>query len=76
MAVKKSIRVEERESVSVKKMPKLVTAGWVMLLLAGLGHMMPTQLGPVLNWGVFGVSLQMVIGVASVVIALYFLLEE
>lgn len=53
---------------------KWATVGWSLLLLGGLGHMLPTQMMPLLKWSMYGVSLQMVVGVLSVVAALYFLL--
>jgi dissimilatory sulfite reductase (desulfoviridin) alpha/beta subunit len=53
---------------------KWATVGWSLLLLGGLGHMLPTQMMPLLSWSMYGVSLQMVVGVLSVVAALYFLL--
>lgn len=52
------------------------TAGWALLLLGGLAHMLPGQMAPLLNWSVYGVSLQMAVGVVSVVLALYYLLGE
>ncbi len=48
--------------------------GWGLLLLGGLAHMLPTQMAPLLRWSLYGVSVQMVVGVVSVVLALYFLL--
>lgn len=51
----------------------LVTVGWYTLLLAGLGHMFPTQMGPLLNWKL-GVTVQFAIGVVGLVVALYYLL--
>lgn len=48
--------------------------GWGLLLLGGLAHMLPTQMAPLLRWSLYGVSLQMVVGVVSVVLALYYLL--
>lgn len=53
---------------------KWATAAWALLLLGGLGHMLPTQMEPVLGYSLYGVSVQMVVGVLSVVAALYFLL--
>lgn len=52
------------------------TAGWALLLLGGLAHMLPSQMAPLLKWSAYGVSLQMVVGVISVVLALYYLLGE
>lgn len=53
---------------------KWATVGWSLLLAGGLGHMLPTQMAPLLGWSVYGITLQMVVGVLSVVAALYFLL--
>jgi hypothetical protein len=53
---------------------KWVTMGWGLLLLGGLAHMLPIQMAPVLKWALWGITLQMVVGVLSVVTALYFLL--
>lgn len=63
---------------SKKRSPygKIATFGWLMLLLGGLGHMLPGQMAPVLNWAVWGVTLQTAVGVLSVIVALYYLLEE
>jgi hypothetical protein len=55
---------------------KWVSAGWVLLLLGGLAHMLPEQMAPIMKWSLFGISLQLAIGVVSVVMALNFLLEE
>lgn len=51
-----------------------VSVGWGLLLVGGLAHMLPTQMAPVVQWSVYGVSIQMAVGVLSVVMALYFLL--
>ena len=53
---------------------KWASVGWGLLLVGGLSHMLPTQMAPLLKWGMYGVTLQIVVGVASVVLALYFLL--
>ena len=63
--------------MAVKKLineGKWVTVGWGLLLLGGLAHMLPTQMAPLLGWSLYGVSVQMAVGVLSVVMALYFLL--
>ena len=52
------------------------TVGWALLLLGGLAHMLPSQMEPLLKWSMYGVSLQMAVGVVSVVLALYYLLGE
>ena len=67
--------------VSVMPAPKpkgemWATVGWALLLLGGLAHMLPAQMAPLLQWSVYGVSLQMAVGVVSVVLALYYLLGE
>ncbi len=53
---------------------KWVSVGWGLLLLGGLAHMLPVQMAPLLQWGVYGVTVQMAVGVVSVILALYFLL--
>jgi len=55
---------------------KWVTMGWVLLLIGGLAHMLPEQMAPVLKYAAFGVTVQMAVGVVSVVLALYYLLED
>ncbi|MEK9200437.1 MAG: hypothetical protein AAB909_00520 [Patescibacteria group bacterium] len=52
------------------------TFGWALLLLGGLAHMLPTQIAPLLAWNLWGVTLQMAVGVLSVILALYYLLGE
>jgi hypothetical protein len=84
MAVKKSKRVEERESVSSvpvmksqkTKESKWIMVGWGLLLFGGLGHVLPEQMAPLMKWSLWGVSLQMAVGVGSVILALNFLLED
>jgi hypothetical protein len=73
--VVEEVRAFSKEKKCVRE-SKWLTASWMVLLIAGLGHMMPTQLAPVLGWGMYGITLQMVVGVLSVVAALYYLLEE
>ena len=55
---------------------KWANVGWTLLLVGGLAHMLPLQMAPVLAWSVYGVTLQMAVGVLSVVLALYYLLGE
>ena len=83
MATKKSRRVEAVESVSPtvrlekkNKDSRSAVWGWGLLLMGGLGHMLPEQMAPLLKWSLFGVSLQMAVGVVSVILALNFLLED
>lgn len=52
------------------------TVGWALLLVGGLAHMLPVQMAPLLKWAVFGVTLQMAVGVVSVIVALYYLLGK
>lgn len=70
MAVKKT----EKPSVAKAMEGKWATVGWGVLLVGGLGHMLPVQMAPLLGWSLWGVSAQMAVGVLSVVMALYFLL--
>jgi hypothetical protein len=72
MAVKK---VSSEEPVT-KRENKWVTVGWGLLLFAGMGHMLPEQMAPLLRWSLWGVSFQMAVGVVAVIIALNFLLED
>jgi hypothetical protein len=74
MAVKKTASTKQCDSCGCTCSGKWTTAAWALLLLGGLGHMLPTQMGPVLGYSLYGVSVQMVVGVLSVVAALYFLL--
>jgi hypothetical protein len=85
MAVKstkiKEIKVEskpevEAQAINAKTESRWNSLGWVLLLFAGMSHMLPEQLAPILKWSLFGVSLQMAVGVVSVVLALNFLLED
>jgi hypothetical protein len=76
MAVK-NVKVKTEEvKVKEAKTNKWMGLGWVLLLLGGLGHMLPEQMSPLLKWSLFGVSIQLAIGVVSVILALNFLLEE
>jgi hypothetical protein len=59
-----------------KKMGFFEGTGWTLLLIGGLAHMLPEQMAPVLKWALWGVSLQTAVGALSVVLALYFLLED
>ncbi len=75
MAVKKTQKLMKQcEACGCTCNGKWATFGWGVLLVGGLGHMLPVQMAPVLNWSLWGVSVQVVVGVLSVVFALYFLL--
>jgi len=79
MAKKKVEKVEVetvKPSVAKTVESKWVVVGWVMLLFGGLAHMLPEQMAPLMKWSMWGVSLQMAIGVVSVILALNFLLED
>lgn len=55
---------------------KLAVVGWVLLLVGGLAHMLPAQMAPILNYAAWGISVQMVVGILSVIVALNFLLGD
>lgn len=55
---------------------KLVVLGWSLLLIGGLAHMLPAQMEPLLKFSKWGISVQMLIGMLSVIIALNFLLGD
>ena len=82
MAVKKVTKIEGSKLMAGKSCGtcgcscsgKWATVGWALLLVGGLAHMLPTQMAPLLKWSMWGVSLQMAVGVLSVVVALYYLL--
>lgn len=82
MAVKKTTKVKkmaESEMPMPSPRPKgelWATVGWSLLLLGGLAHMLPSQMQPLLSWSLYGVTIQMAIGVVSVVLSLYYLLGE
>ena len=73
---KKNLNVLEPEVKSNKPDERWVTVGWVLLLVGGLAHMLPEQMAPVLKYAMYGVTAQMVVGVLSVILALYYLLGE
>ena len=64
------------EDKKSKTSEKWMSAGWTLLLIGGLAHMLPQQMEPLLKWAVYGVTVQTAVGVLSVVIALYYLLGE
>jgi hypothetical protein len=70
MASKKTDNSETKTSMNIN----WTHLGWGLLLVGGLAHMLPVQMSPLLQWALYGITLQMVVGVISVVLALYFLL--
>lgn len=78
MVVKKNQKIEEVKVEEKKSKPseKWMSVGWVLLLVGGLAHMLPEQMMPVLKYSMYGVSVQMAVGVLSVIVALYYLLGE
>lgn len=62
------------DPVASRAETKWASLGWLLLFVGGMAHMLIQQMGPVLNWGLFGVKLEFVLGVVSVFIAMYFLL--
>ena len=87
MATKKTTKVVETEVQQVEEVKKVeacdckncgrtAVVGWFVLLFGGIAHMLPTQMAPVLNWSIYGVSVQMAVGAVSVVIALYYLIGD
>lgn len=55
---------------------KLVPVGWFALLFVGLADLLPNQLEAVLKTSLFGISLQQVVGVVAVALALNFLFRD
>lgn len=76
MAVKKDAMPMMPEEKKSKPNEKWISVGWVLLLVGGLAHMLPEQMMPVLKYSMYGVSVQMAVGVLSVILALYYLLGE
>ena len=66
--------IKNSKTQKLENSNKWATAGWALLLVGGLAHMLPTQMASLLAWSAYGVSVQMVVGVLSTVTALYFLL--
>lgn len=48
----------------------------LLLLVAGLGHLVPGVLAPILTIGVGQITVQTVVGGLSVILALYFLIKR
>ena len=48
----------------------------LVLLIAGLGHLLPGVLAPILAIGVGMITVQFVIGILAVVLALYLLIKN
>lgn len=48
----------------------------LLLLIAGLGHLIPGLMNSILHLGVGQITLQFVIGLLSVVVALFLLLKK
>jgi len=48
----------------------------LLLLVGGLGHLIPGALTPILTLGVGTITVQFVVGLLSVILALYFLVKK
>lgn len=48
----------------------------LLLLVAGLGHLIPGVLAPILTIGVGTITVQFVVGALSVILALYFIIKK
>lgn len=48
----------------------------VVLLVAGLGYLLPTVAAPILAIGVGPITIQLVIGALAVILALYFIIKK
>lgn len=57
-------------------MGNLKLAARLLLLIGGLGHLIPGILAPVLSIGVGMITVQFVVGLLSVLLALYFLVKQ
>lgn len=57
-------------------MSNLKLAARLLLLIGGLGHLIPGILAPVLSLGVGMITVQFVVGLLSVLLALYFLVKQ
>lgn len=48
----------------------------LLLLVGGLGHLIPGILAPILGLGVGTITVQFVVGLLSVILALYFIIKK
>jgi len=48
----------------------------LLLLVGGLGHLIPGVLTPILTLGVGQITVQLVVGALSVILALYFIVKK
>ncbi len=48
----------------------------LLLLVGGLGHLIPGILAPILTMGVGQITVQFVVGILSVVLALYLIVKK
>lgn len=48
----------------------------LLLLIGGLGHVLPGLLAPILSIGVGIITVQFVVGILSVILALYFIIKK
>ena len=48
----------------------------ILLLIGGLGHLIPGRLAPILGLGVGTITVQFIVGLLSVILALYFLIKK
>lgn len=57
-------------------MPSLKLVARLLLLVGGLGHLIPGVLAPILTVGVGAITVQMIVGALSVILALYFIVKK
>ena len=57
-------------------MPSLKLVARLLLLVGGLGHLVPGILAPVLSIGVGQITVQVVVGALSVILALYLIIKK
>jgi hypothetical protein len=53
---------------------KYMNVGWVLLLFLGLGGALPEQMKPLMTLPVFGIKVQVIAGIVSVILAIYYLM--